>query len=66
VQMGAVDALWDGDLAQRLRAALADATAGDRRRELGFDRGGRKLAAQIVERVVNAKSESTAAGASGG
>ena len=58
VQMGAVDALWDGDLAQRLRAALADATAGDRRRELGFDRGGRTLAAQIVERIVNARSES--------
>ena len=61
VQMGAVDALWDGDLAQRLRAALADATAGDRRRELGFDRGGRKLAAQIVERIVNTKSESAPA-----
>jgi malonate decarboxylase gamma subunit len=61
VTMGAVDALWEGDLAQRLRAALADATPGDRRRELGFERGGRKLAARIVEDIVESRSEAPAA-----
>jgi len=65
VAMGAVDALWDGDLAERLRNALADASVGDRRRELGFERGGRKLAARIVERVINWKVESPAAIAEG-
>ena len=51
VQMGAVDALWDGDLAARLAAALRDASSTDTRRELGRARGGRELAATIAERA---------------
>jgi malonate decarboxylase gamma subunit len=51
VQMGAVDALWDGDLAARLNAALRDTPATDTRRELGRARGGRELAATIAERA---------------
>jgi malonate decarboxylase gamma subunit len=51
VQMGAVDALWDGDLAARLTAALRDAASTDTRRELGRARGGRELAATIAERA---------------
>jgi malonate decarboxylase gamma subunit len=51
VQMGAVDALWDGDLAARLAAALRDASSTDTRRELGRARGGRELAAAIAERA---------------
>ena len=53
VQMGAIDALWDGDLAADLLAALRDAATSDTRRELGRARGGRKLAATIAERTVN-------------
>jgi malonate decarboxylase gamma subunit len=53
VRMGAIDALWDGDLAADLLAALRDAATVDMRRELGFARGGRKLAAMIAERTVN-------------
>jgi malonate decarboxylase gamma subunit len=53
VQMGAIDALWDGDLAAHLLAALRDAATIDTRRELGRVRGGRKLAATIAERTAN-------------
>src|SRR5437867_1595853 len=51
VRMGAVDALWDGDLAARLLAALRNAPSTDVRRELGHARGGRTLAAAIAERA---------------
>lgn len=51
VQMGAVDALWDGDLAAHLTAALRNAPSTDTRRELGRTRGGRQLAAKIAERA---------------
>ncbi|HYT96745.1 MAG TPA: biotin-independent malonate decarboxylase subunit gamma [Casimicrobiaceae bacterium] len=53
VQMGAIDALWDGDLAAHLLAALRDAATIDTRRELGRARGGRKLAAMIAERAAS-------------
>jgi len=53
VKMGAVDALWEGDLAQCLMAALRDAPAHDARRELGLTRGGRMLAATIAERAAS-------------
>ncbi len=51
VRMGAIDALWDGDLAQSLRAALAHADAGDRRSRVGRERGGRELAWTVAQRV---------------
>ena len=51
VQMGAIDALWGGDLATRLQQALAAAPANDDRRAQGLARGGRKLAAPIAERA---------------
>jgi malonate decarboxylase gamma subunit len=51
VQMGAIDALWEGDLAERLRAALAAAPAHDHRRARGLERGGRKLAEPISRRA---------------
>lgn len=54
VAMGGVRRLWDGDLAQALRAALADAPTQDRRAEDGAARGGRRLAAGIVQRVLDA------------
>ncbi|HEY3180987.1 MAG TPA: biotin-independent malonate decarboxylase subunit gamma [Casimicrobiaceae bacterium] len=53
VQMGAVDALWDGDLAARLLAALRDGATTDTRRDVGRVRGGRRLAATIAERAAS-------------
>ena len=51
VRMGAIDALWDGDLAVCLAAALRDAPTRDTRRELGQTRGGRLLAAPVAARA---------------
>ena len=54
LRMGAVHALWEGDLAQRLAEALATPVEGDRRRQWGEERGGRHLARQVAERVRHA------------
>jgi len=54
VAMGGVRRLWQGDLAQALRDALADAPTQDRRAEDGAARGGRRLAASVVQRVLDA------------
>lgn len=51
VRLGAVDSLWDGDLAQCLRAALARGPEGDVRARLGAQRGGRLIAHAILTRV---------------
>ena len=51
--MGAVSALWPDNIDGRLVAALRQPAAGDRRRELGRERGGRKLAADIAHRVAD-------------
>jgi malonate decarboxylase gamma subunit len=50
-RMGAIEAIWEGDLAQCLIAALEAGTNADRRRELGEARGGRLLARRIADRV---------------
>jgi malonate decarboxylase gamma subunit len=54
VAMGGVRRLWHGDLAQALREALADAPTQDRRAEDGAARGGRRLAAGVVQHVLDA------------
>src|SRR5205814_5980034 len=54
VRMGAVDALWDGDLAAHLAHALATASPRDGRRALGYARGGRLLAQPVAQRVAEA------------
>ena len=51
VRMGAIDALWDGDLSAHLAAALRDVPASDTRRALGYARGGRLLAAPVAARA---------------
>jgi malonate decarboxylase gamma subunit len=51
VRMGAIDALWDGDLAHHLHEALAQAAPHDVRRVRGLDRGGRMLAQAVAQRV---------------
>lgn len=52
VQMGAIDGIWQGDLAESLRDALSRAEGTDRRSEAGLARGGRVLAKPIAGRVL--------------
>jgi malonate decarboxylase gamma subunit len=54
VAMGGVRGLWRGDLAACLRQALVDAPTRDERAQDGLDRGGRLLAARVVEQVLAA------------
>ncbi len=54
VAMGGVRALWQADLPQALRDALADAATADRRAADGAARGGRKLASDVAQRVLDA------------
>ena len=54
VAMGGVRALWRGDLPAALRDALAHAPVEDRRAIDGAERGGRRLAASVVQRVLDA------------
>ena len=54
VAMGGVRALWRGDLRHALRRALADTSVADRRAVDGAERGGRRLAAAVVQRVLDA------------
>ncbi len=55
VAMGGVRSLWDGDLAAGLRAALADRDTADRRAQEGAQRGGRRMAADVIQRVLEAR-----------
>ena len=54
VAMGGVRSLWQGDLAAGLRSALADRDVSDRRAEEGARRGGRRVAADVIRRVLEA------------
>jgi malonate decarboxylase gamma subunit len=54
VAMGGVRRLWQGDLRACLREALADAPVEDCRARDGAARGGRRLAADVVQRVLDA------------
>jgi malonate decarboxylase gamma subunit len=54
LRMGGVRALWQGDLPAALRTALALATTEDRRAQDGRERGGRLLAARVMEQVLAA------------
>ena len=54
VRMGGVRSVWEGDLAACLRDALAHTPTDDRRAEDGRARGGRGLAAAVVEQVLAA------------
>lgn len=54
VAMGGVRSLWGDDLAAGLRAALADRDTTDRRAEEGAQRGGRRAAAAVIRRVLEA------------
>jgi malonate decarboxylase gamma subunit len=54
VAMGGVRALWEGDLKAALREALEQSPTRDVRAEDGARRGGRRLAAAVVQRVLAA------------
>ena len=54
VAMGGVRRLWKGDLQACLREALATLDPVDRRAADGLARGGRKLSATVVQRVLDA------------
>ncbi len=54
VAMGGVRRLWEGDLREALHAALADLPTRDERAEAGRARGGRRLSADVVQRVLDA------------
>ena len=54
VAMGGVRRLWRGDLQACLRDALATLDPQDRRAADGRERGGRKLSATVVQRVLDA------------
>lgn len=51
VRMGAVEAVWQGDLAAALAAALSEPQQLDLRRERGLERGGRLLAHDVARAV---------------
>lgn len=53
VAMGAVQSLWQGDLAQDLLQALRTPSNGDQRALLGSERGGRLMAADVAAAVAN-------------
>lgn len=55
VAMGGVRGLWQGDLQAALREALAHSPREDVRAQDGAERGGRKLAADVVQRVLQAR-----------
>jgi malonate decarboxylase gamma subunit len=54
VAMGGVRRLWEGDLRACLREALANAPLEDRRAQDGAARGGRRMAAAVMQRVLDA------------
>ena len=54
VAMGGVRALWRGDLQRCLRDALRDAPTTDERARDGAERGGRRLAHAVAQRVLAA------------
>ncbi|KQP49605.1 biotin-independent malonate decarboxylase subunit gamma [Pseudorhodoferax sp. Leaf274] len=54
VAMGGVRALWQGDLQAALREALAHTPVDDVRARDGAARGGRRLAAAVAQRVLEA------------
>jgi malonate decarboxylase gamma subunit len=54
VRMGGVRALWSGDLKACLRDALSTTPTEDRRANDGYARGGRKMAAMVIEQVLAA------------
>jgi hypothetical protein len=51
--MGAVNAVWTDNVAERLVERFVSQRWATSRRQLGRERGGRKLAADIAQRVAD-------------
>jgi malonate decarboxylase gamma subunit len=62
LRMGGLQAIWDGDLAAQMVAALRDQAGqgGDRRAALGLERGGRKLAQPVIDAILGGRNVQTA------
>jgi malonate decarboxylase gamma subunit len=54
-RLGALEEVWEGDLASALETALRAPAASDRRAELGAARGGRVHAERVVAAVLAAR-----------
>jgi len=52
LRMGGLEAIWEGDLAAQLQAALTKQINGDQRSALGLQRGGRRLAQPVIDAVM--------------
>jgi malonate decarboxylase gamma subunit len=52
LRMGGLEAIWEGDLAAQLQAALTKQINGDQRSALGLQRGGRSLAQPVIDAVM--------------
>lgn len=52
LRMGGIEAIWEGDLAAHLIAALASAKPNDHRSTTGMVRGGRKMALVVAQAVM--------------
>jgi malonate decarboxylase gamma subunit len=61
LRMGGLQAMWDGDLAAQMVAALRDGAGqgGDRRAALGLERGGRKLAQPVIDAILRGRNVQT-------
>jgi malonate decarboxylase gamma subunit len=53
LRMGGLEAIWQGDLAAHMQAALAATPAGDARSALGLARGGRLKAQPVIDAIVS-------------
>ncbi|GAC1524126.1 MAG: biotin-independent malonate decarboxylase subunit gamma [Collimonas sp.] len=53
LHMGGIEAIWEGDLARQLAAALREASPQDRRSAAGLQRGGRSHAWQVTQAVMD-------------
>jgi malonate decarboxylase gamma subunit len=51
VRMGALESIFNGDLAVQLAHAIRTAGPGDNRSALGLERGGRTLAHRVAQKV---------------
>jgi malonate decarboxylase gamma subunit len=62
LRMGGLQAIWDGDLAAQMVAALCDQAGqgGDKRAALGLERGGRKLAQPVIDAILGGRNVQTA------
>jgi malonate decarboxylase gamma subunit len=57
LRMGGIEAIWEGDLAASLAAAMADLPSDDQRAALGLQRGGRNMAQAVVAAIMAGRDD---------